>query len=158
MAYSNPQTKKYIECCFREKVDLSPTKGEIDGLWEYFGSRCAYCGLGLHRERREGHKDHIVANGLNHISNRALSCKWCNGDEKREKDWKEFIFSKCEEKMARRRIEKIKNWMEFKKLAKEERDLRWKKRAIADELSNQVCNVLEKKITELKKKMVHLQT
>jgi 5-methylcytosine-specific restriction endonuclease McrA len=56
-------------------VDTEPTNKEISILWEYFGSACAYCGLPLKKENREGHIDHLVSttkNGVNHISNRVL--------------------------------------------------------------------------------------
>jgi hypothetical protein len=32
--------------------------------------------------------------GRNHISNRVSSCKPCNAEEKREKDWEQFLLEK----------------------------------------------------------------
>jgi hypothetical protein len=96
-------------------VDPEPTKKEICSLWEYFGSSCAYCGLSLKKENREGHIDHLVSatkDGVNHISNRVLSCSICNGDEKGESHWLEFLTHKVKEpSLFESRKSRIEKWI-----------------------------------------------
>jgi HNH endonuclease len=61
--------------------------------------------------------DHLVSlakGGTNHISNRVLSCARCNGDQKREHDWREFLYSKSvSSTQFRRREERILGWVEM---------------------------------------------
>jgi CRISPR/Cas system Type II protein with McrA/HNH and RuvC-like nuclease domain len=97
MSKTPGQAKNAMRCALRAVVDPEPTKKEICSLWEYFGSACAYCGLSLKKENREGHIDHLIPatkGGVNHISNRVLSCSICNGNEKRESPWLEFLTCK----------------------------------------------------------------
>ena len=77
--------------------DPHPSKTEVNCLWEYFDSCCAYCGVPLQRESRIGHLDHLVPStesGSNGIHNHALSCARCNGDERREESWQSFLSKK----------------------------------------------------------------
>jgi 5-methylcytosine-specific restriction endonuclease McrA len=86
--------KNIIRNTLREIVDPVPSEGEILDLWETFGSKCAYCNRPLEQGARQGHIDHLVstiADGTNHISNRVLACSRCNGDEKRDQNWIEFL-------------------------------------------------------------------
>ena len=79
--------------------DPHPSKTEVNELWKYFESRCAYCGEPIERESRTGHLDHLVPSsegGSNNIHNHALSCARCNGDEKREESWNSFLATKSE--------------------------------------------------------------
>jgi hypothetical protein len=87
-----PQAKNLM----RRAVDeiLDPSSRDIDPLWKHFDSCCAYCGKPLSRELREGHRDHAVAGGGNGLGNLVLSCGSCNGDEKREASWHEFLEQK----------------------------------------------------------------
>jgi hypothetical protein len=78
-----------------EAVDPGPSEKQIQVLWTYFQSSCAYCGLQLNKAERKGHLDHLDATGRNHISNRVVSCGVCNGDEKREQNWETFLAKKC---------------------------------------------------------------
>ncbi|WP_407943038.1 HNH endonuclease [Marinomonas atlantica] len=61
-------------------IDPYPSKSEVDQLWEYFESRCAYCGISINRGSRTGHLDHLIPSsegGSNSIYNHALSCaRW----------------------------------------------------------------------------------
>jgi hypothetical protein len=90
------------------------TKQEKDQVWKYFKSRCAYCDKRINRKLRHGHMDHLdpsVNNGGNHIRNRVLACKECNGNEKRERDWQEFLKSKCpDHETFVKRYNKIISW------------------------------------------------
>ena len=57
------------------------------------------------------HLDCSAAGGGNYIRNRVLACKECNGNEKRELQWKQFLKSKCktDQKFVSRR-NKIRRW------------------------------------------------
>jgi hypothetical protein len=71
------------------------TKDERAAMSEYFGRRCAYCGDEL---PNRWHADHIISvdrGGFNHVSNRVPSCPRCNEQEKQEREWLEFLKSKC---------------------------------------------------------------
>lgn len=95
--------------------DPYPTKTEVNELWVYFESRCAYCGEHIERESRTGHLDHLVPSsegGSNNIHNHALSCARCNGDEKREESWSTFLASKIEShSVHEERKTKIEHWL-----------------------------------------------
>lgn len=95
--------------------DPYPSKTEVEKLWAYFESRCAYCGTSIDRESRTGHLDHLVPaaeGGSNNIHNHALSCDRCNGDEKREESWLSFLERKAESpQLFQARREKIANWL-----------------------------------------------
>ena len=95
--------------------DPHPSKTEVNLLWEYFESCCAYCGILIERESRTGHLDHLVPaaeGGSNNIHNHALSCARCNGDEKRENPWELFLEQKAETSdLLNLRRTKIENWL-----------------------------------------------
>jgi hypothetical protein len=90
------------------------TTKEKDLVWEYFKSRCAYCNKRINRAHRHGHMDHLdcsATGGGNAIRNRVLACKECNGNEKREQNWRRFLKSKCKDaETFQRRRDKIKAW------------------------------------------------
>lgn len=93
-----PYARNVIRRALIGIVDPEPTGAEINALWQFFDSSCAYCGRTIDRSRRAGHVDHLVSmsvGGANHVSNRVLSCATCNGDEKRDKDWREFLREKA---------------------------------------------------------------
>lgn len=96
--------KNTIKRSLRAIVDRELTGPEKAAIWVYFSSRCAYCGCDLIPGAREGHMDHLIpvqCGGTNHISNRVLSCPRCNGDEKREEDWKNFLERKISDPITR---------------------------------------------------------
>lgn len=74
---------------------LDPGPRSIDAVWEFFDARCAYCGHHLERAERMGHTDHAEPDGGNHLGNLVLACNSCNGDEKREMGWREFLWLKA---------------------------------------------------------------
>jgi hypothetical protein len=81
-------------------------------IWDYFGSECAYCGIALDRTGRRAHMDHAVAGGGNHLGNLILSCAICNGDEKRDEGWREFIERKVADADLRAtRIAQVEDWI-----------------------------------------------
>lgn len=95
--------------------DPHPKKGEVDSLWAYFDSKCAYCGVEIERKSRTGHVDHLIPSaegGSNNIHNHVLACARCNGDEKREEDWLIFLSKKTENGATfKQRRYKIEEWM-----------------------------------------------
>ena len=101
--------KNTIRRALRAIVDPEPRKPAIAHLWDYFKSSCAYCGRSVQRDARGGHVDHLVHDGPNHVSNRVLSCPTCNGDEKREGRWLDFLRKKAKTRRVfearKRRIE-----------------------------------------------------
>jgi hypothetical protein len=117
MAKDTPSmAKNKMNRCFKAILDPHPNKKEIDSLWMYFNSCCAYCGKGIQRSSRTGHLDHVLssaAGGTNSIYNHVLSCAICNGDEKREEDWHIFLHKKSSSsKLAQEREYKIKVWLQ----------------------------------------------
>ena len=90
--YTVSQAKNLMRRAVDEIVDPGPRS--VDSLWEYFDARCAYCRRELSRDRREGHVDHADAAGGNHLGNLVLACGSCNGDEKREESWRDFLHAK----------------------------------------------------------------
>ena len=116
MAKNTPSmAKNQIRRCLQALVDPHPTPAEIDKLWLYFRSECAYCGTSLARATRTAHVDHVVsqsAGGSNGIHNHVLSCARCNGDEKRELQWEPFLRSKVLDPIhAAERRSRIEAWL-----------------------------------------------
>ena len=101
--------------CFAAILDPHPSKSEVDMLWDYFDSTCAYCGTEIERASRTGHLDHVRPTsdgGTNSIYNHVLSCSRCNGDEKREELWTTFLARKAaDQSLASARKEKIEVWL-----------------------------------------------
>lgn len=98
--------KNHMRRSLMALLDPHPKPKDIDALWKHFGSRCAYCGKSLDRSRREGHRDHLISHasgGTNTIYNSVLACAACNGNEKRETDWKEFLTLKVRSPELRRK-------------------------------------------------------
>ena len=95
--------------------DPHPTKKQVDELWEYFSSSCAYCGLFINKKSRTGHIDHLIPaaeGGSNNIYNHALACSKCNGDEKRDEFWLSFLEKKSNNQLIfKQRKQKIDNWI-----------------------------------------------
>ena len=82
--------RRAIEALFYRPLN----KKEKDLIWKYFKSHCAYCNKLIDRDHRHGHMDHLDCSafgGGNYIRNRVLACKECNGNEKREHGWKQFM-------------------------------------------------------------------
>ena len=106
-----PLAKNIIRKALRAIVDPEPRKKEIYRLWEYFGSTCAYCGCPLDRKLSRAHIDHLIP-GLNHISNRVLACPTCNGNEKREEPWLDFLRKKVvDQTIFETRKQRIESWV-----------------------------------------------
>ncbi len=98
----------------RRTIDaiLDPWPADVGPIWEYFDSTCAYCGITLDREAREGHIDHAVSGAGNHLGNLILACATCNGDEKLGGDWAAFLTRKIADPDLRaQRQACIEHWM-----------------------------------------------
>jgi hypothetical protein len=68
--------------------------------------------VSIARESRTGHVDHLDSDGGNGPGNRVLACARCNGDEKRERPWQEFLAEKSptDSVLAERRT-RIEEWV-----------------------------------------------
>jgi hypothetical protein len=113
-----PQARNAIKKCLKALIDPKPKNQDKDKIWVYFKNRCAYCGDTLTKESRKGHIDHLhseMEGGSNRLSNLVLTCATCNGDEKREANWSEFLAEKCgaDSKAYRERSKQIANWVEI---------------------------------------------
>jgi hypothetical protein len=107
--YTVSQVKNQMRRTIREILNPGPSRAEVNALWAYFDSKCAYCGTDV--ERRSAHLDHADPQGGNHLGNRVLSCGRCNGDEKRERGWLEFLNEKAAgPELSQRRL-RIEEWM-----------------------------------------------
>jgi hypothetical protein len=100
--------------CFNALLDPHPSEADVNELWIYFKSACAYCGLVLERSTRLGHVDHLVsssAGGSNDIHNHVLACARCNGDDKREEPWETFLLRKASGAAYEERRALIVTWL-----------------------------------------------
>ena len=96
-------------------VDPPPTSAEVEELWKYFSGTCVYCGVAIPRSARTGHLDHLIPSsqgGTNSVFNHALACAKCNGDQKRELTWREFLQIKATDPLVRSEREaRIESWL-----------------------------------------------
>src|SRR3954468_22776241 len=90
---------------------LDPWPASTEPIWDFFGSECAYCGVKLVKGERLGHIDHATSNAGNHLGNLVLACSVCNGDEKRDVDWRDFLDQKVSDPALRQeRTWRIERW------------------------------------------------
>ncbi len=115
-ATTTSYAKNIIRRALYELVDRSPSKAEVNQLWEFFESRCAYCAQSLKQDNKEGHVDHLLSassGGANHIANRVLACAPCNEKEKLDRPWEQFLRAKCaDNRIFATRRTKIREWVE----------------------------------------------
>jgi hypothetical protein len=115
MSISVSTAKNVVRRCLQTIIDPALSKNEVNRLWEYFQSKCAYCGKPV--ARREAHKDHLIPfhnGGGSDLGNRVLACGACNGDEKRGEEWITFLRLKCTDaKTYRARQKTIEKWREI---------------------------------------------
>ena len=114
MQLSPSQIKNLMRRGLRLLLDPDLESEERRRVIEFFGHRCAYCGCLI--EDGKGDLDHLLPTsrgGSNHVSNRVLSCKLCNAEEKRETDWQEFLHRKCkgETQTVTDRKNRIEQWI-----------------------------------------------
>lgn len=98
-----------------ELIDRPPIDQEKLLVWTFFNSSCAYCGRVLERGARTGSLDHLVPRargGSNQLANIVLACLSCNGDERRDELWSQFLRRRCgrsAEEASRRAL--IERWI-----------------------------------------------
>lgn len=112
------QARNAIKKSLKALIDPPPKDNEKKKIWQYFNNSCAYCGQDIEKESRKGHIDHLHAetdNGANKLSNLVLTCSTCNGDEKREMNWLNFLKVKCgiDDKSFADRKDRIENWIKI---------------------------------------------
>jgi regulator of sigma D len=111
-----PQARSAIRKALTGIVDPKPRKSAITAMWVHFDRKCAFCRRSLDRDKREGHADHLVAGasrGHNHIYNRVLACGTCNGDQKLDHPWEDFLRSVvCQEEDFTTRKQRIEKWQQ----------------------------------------------
>ena len=110
-----PQAKNTIRKALFDILDAPPTVAEVAGIWQYFGSRCAYCEEALNREDQSGAPDHLVpraSGGSHHVANLVLACGRCN-ERRRDQDWRVYLEVKCggQGRLFQTRVRRITNWV-----------------------------------------------
>lgn len=109
---SVPHAKNIMLRAMQEILDPSPT--DVGPVWDYFESRCAYCDVDLDIQGRSAHIDHAEAAGGNHLGNLVLACGACNGDDKRDMPWREFVARKApNSREAAARVARIETWAQL---------------------------------------------
>lgn len=107
MTIRPPQARNSIRKAMIYVAGVRFPKGYYTECKKHFRNRCAYCGSKIGSNSRTGHFDHSFS--LKEITNEfhlIYSCNICNGDEKREKDWKSFLKEKCGNDTSDYRIKK----------------------------------------------------
>jgi len=92
MKLTPSQVKNLMRRGLRLLVDPEPEATDRTRCIDFFGEACAYCWEPV--PKGEGDLDHLLSaarGGRNHISNRVFSCKPCNAELKRDKDWEAFL-------------------------------------------------------------------
>jgi hypothetical protein len=115
MTMTPSQAKNAIFKALLEIVDPPLKPSEERRIRAFFENRCAYCNREIPVEGRTGHIDHLIPRqqgGTNHPSNLVLACNICNGDEKLDQGWREFINYKIQDPTQRqKRIDRIGAWI-----------------------------------------------
>jgi ribosomal protein L24E len=115
MKLTPAQVKNLMRRGLRFLVDPEPEKEDKRRVWDFFRGSCAYCGKQL--TDGEGDTDHLVSaslGGANALANRVLSCKPCNAEDKRDRDWIEFLKEKCTSpNIFQERESRIRKWIEL---------------------------------------------
>lgn len=88
--YLPSQARNFVRRSLTAILDPLPSQTELDEIWRYFKSRCAYCGVSIQRSSRRGHIDHLRPADSNEIHNLVLACAICN-EKRRDRPWREFL-------------------------------------------------------------------
>lgn len=83
------QATNIMRRALRDLIDEVPSDAQQLLLREHFGHRCCYCGAPA--PHGVGHIDHADPKRGNGIGNLLLACRTCNGNQKREMPWAEFL-------------------------------------------------------------------
>lgn len=105
--------KNTIRRALRAVVDPEPSEKEVAEIWDFFSSALTVVASS---RRGCGRVMSILvpatAAGTNHISNRVLSCSGCNGDEKGDEPWLNFLRAKTKDQtLFKNRRKRIEDWM-----------------------------------------------
>ena len=115
MKLTPAQVKNLMRRGLRFIVDPEPEKEQKLQVREHFRNQCAYCQRPL--EYGDGDIDHLVSaalGGSNGLANRVLSCKPCNAEEKRDRDWIEFLHEKApSQDVFQARKKQIEDWIQL---------------------------------------------
>jgi HNH endonuclease len=113
MKLTPSQVKNLMRRGLRLLVDPDPDPEERKDLYQFFRNKCAFCGVSV--ENGSGDLDHLIPaskGGSNHLSNRVLSCKPCNAEHRRDKDWEQYLKSICRnQRTYLSRWRRIDTWM-----------------------------------------------
>ena len=114
------QARNAIKRSLKALIDPKISKADKTTIWQYFENSCAYCGFGLNPNERKAHIDHVIPEsegGSNRLCNLILSCSTCNGDEKRDMPWQDFLATKYDvkSKKYKQRYDKITAWFELQR-------------------------------------------
>jgi len=150
MPISSPSyVKNIVRRCLFAMIDPELRKTDRTAVWEYFASKCAYCGRRL-RARREGRMDHLVAfkdGGGNYLRNRVLACRSCNDEQKRDQRWEGFLREKSPDRITfAKRKKRIKDW---KKLNPPPANRSKRLKKAVQQAADEVCIVFDKKVSEV---------
>lgn len=121
--------KNQIKRSLLQVIDTHPNKSQKQQVWNYFDNKCAYCNIVIEPNSRKGHLDHLHAvrdGGSNDVYNFVLACNICNGDEKREMPWREFLVIKCQNlpnSVYVERLVHIENWHQKSLMSQLDADL-----------------------------------
>jgi hypothetical protein len=149
------QARNAVKRCLKEIIDPNPTEKEIEELWTYFGNQCCFCGEQIEIEDRKGHLDHLIPDsqgGKNFIKNRVLACYKCNGDEKLESKWEDFLGKTCgnNTKVFEERKNRIGNWIRNENLVLSDQD-----KLSIEKCTEEVNQILSKYIQILREKKLN---
>ncbi len=88
------------------------TEGEWNNCKNYFNYECVYCGIAEDEAEKiynnKLHKDHVIYDGANDLSNCVPACKSCNS-KKHTFELEEWY--KSDENFTQKRLEKIQRWL-----------------------------------------------
>jgi hypothetical protein len=114
------RAKNLMRRALADLVDPPPSVAEQELLRRHFDDACAYCGGDA--RPRDGHIDHAVPGSGNSLGHLILACKTCNGDEKREAGWEDFLQRKCgaDGTLFEIRRAKIRAWFEANPVVRRE--------------------------------------
>ena len=149
------QAKNAMRKAISDLIDQPLTKKEKQQVWGYFNSRCAFCGRSIEQTSRDGHIDHLVpraSSGSNRLGNCVLACKECNGNEKRDQSWKDFLKLKCGDNSTfALRLKQIESW-QSKPATKKPVTLSGEAKAAKREVEDAIV-IFEKKFVKLREKI-----
>jgi len=110
---TNPdKLKEYNE--IRQNKNHNITKEEWSACLKYFNYSCAYCGINeieaTQKYKNVLHKEHVVHDGENDLSNCVPACKSCNSSKRKYE--LVFWYIKNKEIYSKKRYNRIMKWLQ----------------------------------------------